>query len=346
VFSYFLARAFSAEDAMHRLLVCCFAVAGLLVPSAAPAQEHIVVLMNFTIQGDHGPFFVAKDKGYFREGGIDVDIQRGFGSADTVKKVVAGAADIGFADPVPLIQAVADGQQAKAIMGGYVQEPCAVYSAAQDANVKSPKEMEGRSIGGPPGDICIILLQPVMVRAGADFSKVKVQNMDAPTRIPLLAAGKIDAAGSFSEKEVLFQKAIAAAGKTMVTWPYSNYIEKYSVMTIAGAKLLARPDVLRKFTLALLKGYEDATRDPDAAAALIMKAHPEFDRDYIVASARTINRVVWDATTKAKGLGVLDESKLAATIDLTTKYWTLPRKPAPAEIYSNEFIEWAHAQRK
>jgi hypothetical protein len=37
---------------------------------------------------------------------------------------------------------------------------------------------------------------------------------------------------------------------------------------------------------------------------------------------------------------------MAATIDLTAKYWTLPRKPAPTEIYTNEFIEWAHAQRK
>jgi NitT/TauT family transport system substrate-binding protein len=331
---------------MHRFLACQIVFAWLLSSTAVFAQEKIVVLMNFTIQGDHGPFFIAKDKGYFKEVGLDPDIQRGFGSADTVKKLVAGAADIGFADPVPLIQALAEGQQVKAVMGGYMQEPCALYSAAQDANIRSPKEMEGRSIGGPPGDICIILLAPVMERAGADFSKVKVQNMDAPTRIPLLAAGRIDAAGSFSEKEVLFDKAIKAAGKTMVTWPYSEHIEKYSVMTIAGAKTLARPDVLRNFTLALLKGYEDAIRDPAAAAATIMKLHPEFDRDYIVASAKTIDRVVWDPTTKSKGLGVLDAAKMAATIDLTAKYWTLPRRPAPAEIYTNDFIEWAHAQRK
>jgi NitT/TauT family transport system substrate-binding protein len=331
---------------MHRFLVCRVAFIWLLVSTAAFAQEKAVVLMNFTIQGDHGPFFIAKDKGYFKSAGLEVEIQRGFGSADTVKKVVAGAADIGFADPVPLIQAVADGQQVKAVMGGYMQEPCALYSTAQDANIRSPKEMEGRSIGGPPGDICIILLQAVMERAGANFSKVKVQNMDAPTRIPLLAAGRIDAAGSFSEKEVLFDKAIKAAGKSMVTWPYSTHIEKYSVMTIVGPKMLAKPDLLKKFTLALLKGYEDAIRDPEAAAAIIMKAHPEFDRDYIIASAKTIDRVVWDTTTKSKGLGVLDATKMAATIDLTAKYWTLPRKPAPAEIYANDFVEWAHAERK
>lgn len=331
---------------MRRNVIFCVLLSWLLGPSTVLAQEKIVVLMNFTIQGDHGPFFIAKDKGYFKEMGLDVDIQRGFGSGDTVKKVVAGAADIGFADPVPVIQSVAEGQQVKAIMGGYMQEPCALYSTAEGANIKTPKEMEGRSIGGPPGDICIVLLQPVMERAGADFSKVTIQSMDAPTRLPLLATGKIDAAGSFSEKEVLFEKAIKLAGKTMVTWPYSKYIEKYSVMTIAGPKMLAKPETLRKFTLALLRGYEDAIKDPDAAAATILKLHPEFDRDYIVSSAKTIDRVVWDPTTRSKGLGVLDAKKMQSTIDLTAKYWKLPKQPAPAEIFTNEFIEWAHSQRK
>ena len=331
---------------MRRNVIFCVLLSWLLGPSTVLAQEKIVVLMNFTIQGDHGPFFIAKDKGYFKETGLDVDIQRGFGSGDTVKKVVAGAADIGFADPVPVIQSVAEGQQVKAIMGGYMQEPCALYSTAEGANIKTPKEMEGRSIGGPPGDICIVLLQPVMERAGANFSKVTIQSMDAPTRLPLLATGKIDAAGSFSEKEVLFEKAIKLAGKTMVTWPYSEYIEKYSVMTIAGPKMLAKPVTLRKFTLALLRGYEDAIKDPDAAAATILKLHPEFDRDYIVASAKTIDRVVWDPTTRSKGLGVLDAKKMQSTIDLTAKYWKLPKQPAPAEIFTNEFIEWAHSQRK
>ena len=73
-------------------------------------------------------------------------------------------------------------------MGGYVKEPCALYSVAEYANIRTPKDMEGKTIGGPPGDVCILLLQPVMERAGADFSKVKAQNMDAPTRIPIITA--------------------------------------------------------------------------------------------------------------------------------------------------------------
>jgi NitT/TauT family transport system substrate-binding protein len=332
---------------MVRQIAVCLGLLLALGAGPAAAAEKLNVYMNFTIEGQHAPWFVAKAKGYFSQAGLEVNIQRGFGSADTVKKVLTGVADIGFADPVPIVMAVADGQPVKAIMGGYMKEPCALYSVAEHANIKSPKEMEGRSIGGPPGDICIILLQAVMERAGADFSKVKVQNMDAPTRIPMLAGGRIDAAGSFYEKEVMFEKAIKGAGKRMVTWRYDKFIEKYSAMVVVGDKMTKeKPDVLRKFTLALLRGYQDHLQDPDAAAATIMQAHPEFDKDYIYSSARALVEIVRDETTRTKGLGMLDAGKMRNTIEVTAKYWKLPRKPAPEEIFTNEFIQWAHGQLK
>ena len=332
-----------------RQLAAALVVVLLLGASWAPAAalERLNVSLNFTIEGWHGPWFLAKTKGYFTEAGLDVNIQRGFGSVDTVKKVVTGVADIGFADPVPIIQAVAGGQPIKAIMGGYMKEPCALYSAAEHANVRSPKEMEGKTIGGNPGDICIVLLQPVMDRAGADFAKVKLQSMDAPTRIPMLATGRLDTAGSFYEKEALFGKAIKAAGKTMVTWRFDQHINKYSVMVVVTERMInERPETLRRLTLALLKGYQDHLKDADAGAAAIMNTHPEFDRDYIYSSARSFHENLWDETAKARGIGVLNSEKMQSTIDLTAHYWKLPRKPSPDEVFTNGFIEWAHRELK
>jgi NitT/TauT family transport system substrate-binding protein len=309
----------------------------------APAQEKITVIMNFTIEGQHAPWFVAKSKGYFDAQGLDVTIQRGFGSADTVKKVLTGVADIGFADPVPIITAVAEGQPVKAIMGGYMQEPCALYSTKEGANIQSPKEMEGKTIGGPAGDICIILLQAVMERAGADFSKVVQQNMDAATRIPMLATGRIDALGSFYEKDVLVANGLKAAGKTPVSWHYDKYLNKYSAMVLTGTRMLeSKPEMLRKFVAALLRGYQDTVKDPLAAGEIIMKMHPEFDRSYILSSAQALLGVMWDDTTRSKGIGMLDATKMQQTIDITAKYWKLPRVPKPDEIFTNELISAAH----
>jgi NitT/TauT family transport system substrate-binding protein len=319
----------------------------LFLVQAAPAKEKLNVIMNFTIEGQHAPWFVAKSNGYFDAAGLDVTIQRGYGSADTVKKVLTGVADIGFADPVPIIMAVAEGQPVKAIMGGYMQEPCALYSTREGANITSPKQMEGKTIGGPAGDICIILLAAVMERAGADFSKVTVQNMDAATRIPMLAAGRIDALGSFYEKDVLVANGLKAAGKSSVSWHYDKYINKYSAMVVTSGKMIeGKPDVLRKLVAALVRGYQDTVKDPTAAGEVIMKMHPEFDRSYILSSAQALMGVMWDDTTRAKGIGMLDTAKMQQTIDITAKYWKLPTVPKPEQIFINDFVSAAHQSAK
>ena len=315
--------------------------------NAEPRQmDSLTVVLNFTVQGDHSPFFLADARGYFAEQGIEVDIQRGNGSGDTVQRVAAGTADIGYADVVPLIMAIAEGAEVTTVMGGMMHEPSALFSAAEDANIQSPHEMEGRTIGGPPADVAIVLLEAVMASVGADFNQVEIINMDAATRIPMLVTGEIDAAGSFFEKYVLFSNAMAEANKTMVMMRYDQYIAKYSCAVIVHDDLIANnPDLIKRFVTALLKGYESALEDPDFGASYIMAAHPEFDADYIYASATTLPDVVWDETTRAQGIGVFSSDKMQETLDLTNTYWELARPVSLNEIFTNEFIEWAHANR-
>lgn len=314
--------------------------------TASAEMDKLTVVLNFTIQGDHSPWFVAKAKGYFAEQNIDIDIQRGYGSGDTVQKVATGNADLGFADIVPMIMSVAQGAEVKAVMGGIMNEPSALYSAAEDANILTPFDMEGKSIGGPPADVSIVLLEAVMKKAGADFSKVNIINMDAATRLPMLATGQIDSAASFYEKTVLFDKGLKEAGKTLVTWRFDEFINKYSCVVLAGNDMIENnPELLQRAMLALLKGYEDALQMPDFGAQYILDAHPEFDPDYIKASAATLPDAVWDETSLEKGLGIFSPEKIQETLDIAAEYWTLERTVLPEEIYTNEFMEWAHAHK-
>jgi len=310
------------------------------------AKDKVTVMLNFTVQGDHSPWFVADAKGYFAEQNIEVDIQRGYGSGDTVQKVATGVAQVGFADIVPMIMSVAEGAKVKAVMGGIMNEPSALYSATEGANITSPKDMEGKTIGGPPADVSIVLLEAVMKKAGADFSKVEVVNMDATTRLPMLATGQIDSAASFYEKTVLFTKALEEANKNLVMWRYDEYINKYSCAIIVGDDMIDNnPDLVRRFLVALLKGYEDALNEPDFGASYIMDKHPEFDSEYIHASAATLPDAVWDETAKEKGIGVFSPEKIQETLEIAEEYWDLARSVTADEVYTNEFIEWAHANR-
>ncbi len=68
----------------------------VIVPLSADAAEKVTVGLDFTLSGYHAPWFVAQDKGYFAEEGLEVQMTRGYGSGDTVKKLATGAIDIGL----------------------------------------------------------------------------------------------------------------------------------------------------------------------------------------------------------------------------------------------------------
>jgi NitT/TauT family transport system substrate-binding protein len=307
------------------------------------AADKVTIVLDFTVSGYHAPFFVAQDKGYFAEQGLEVSISRGYGSGDTVKKVAAGVADVGFNHPAPLIIANADGGNLRLVMGYLNQEMCATYSAVEHANVRTPKDIEGKIWGGPPGDVCTIMLTALAEKAGFDLGKVKMQQMDAPQRLPMLASGQIGVTGSFFDKDILFKKALEQAGKKMATFRYSQYMSMYSNgVTVTQTTIDKRPEMVGKVVGALLKGFKTTIANPGEAAAIITKLYPEADKEYIRASVDTLLEGMWDETTKSKGIGMLDAKKMQDTRDTVVKYWKLKTGPPLDQIYTNRFIEAAH----
>jgi NitT/TauT family transport system substrate-binding protein len=332
---------------MRALSVVLALVAVALSFGTGQAADKVTIVLDFTISGYHAPFFVAQDKGYFAEQGLDVSISRGYGSGDTVKKVAAGVADVGFNHPAPLILANADGGNLRSVMGYLNQEMCATYSAVEHANVRTPKDIEGKIWGGPPGDVCTIMLTALAEKAGFDLSKVKMQQMDAPQRLPMLATGQIGVTGSFFDKDILFRKALEQAGKKMATFRYSQYMSMYSNgITVTQTTIDKRPEMVGKVVIALLKGFKATMANPNEAAAIITKLHPELDKEYIRASVDTLLEGMWDETTKSKGIGLLDAKKMQDTRDTVVKYWKLKTEPPLDQIYTNRFIEAAHKSVK
>src|SRR5271155_4150559 len=90
-----------------RLAMLTALTAAFIRPYSAGAVE-INFTTDFGYYGRHAYFYVALDKGYYKAEGLDVNILRGQGSIDAVKKVAAGAATIGFADAGALVLARAN----------------------------------------------------------------------------------------------------------------------------------------------------------------------------------------------------------------------------------------------
>src|SRR3569623_1027343 len=85
------------------LAALAFALPAL--PAAAQQKEKVTLLLNWYLYSEHAPFFLGKERGYFDQEGIDLEIQEGRGSGVTVQAVAAGTATLGYADVPTMMKA-------------------------------------------------------------------------------------------------------------------------------------------------------------------------------------------------------------------------------------------------
>ena len=158
--------------AFHVALLATAALVGTLPAQSASAADSVTLITDFGYNGRHSYFFVAQDKGFYKEAGIDVKFVGGKGSVDTIKQVAAGNANFGFADAGSLVLSRAnDNIPVKMVAVVYARPPQAIFCAA-DAGLKTPKDLEGKSIANPAGGSIPDMFPAFAKAASIDASKV------------------------------------------------------------------------------------------------------------------------------------------------------------------------------
>ena len=295
--------------------------------------------LDFTVSGYHAPWFVAQEEGFFLDEGLDVVISRGFGSGETVRQLAAGAFDVGFANPAPIIIAISEGQPLRIVMSYFVNEMCSLYSYAEHGNVRSLSDLQGKTWGDLAGNVCGILREPLTQAAGVDLSSITLLNMAVAARIPALVQGSIDVTGSFYDWDVLFEQAGAAAGLTLVTVRYSEFLSLYSNSIFVTAEFAEEhPDAVTGFVRALRRGLEYSIRNPDQAATIVRTRFPELDSVYVDRSVRLLATAAVDTNNASRPLGYIDARRMEETIETVVRLWHLPSPPEPQDVYTNRFV--------
>src|SRR5580704_71976 len=99
-----------------RIAAVVLAAAALHAPLAvAQAKDKVTLLLNWYVYSEHAPFFLGKERGYFEQEGIDLDIQEGRGSGVTVQAVAANTATFGYVDVPTMIKAAAKGAPVRSV---------------------------------------------------------------------------------------------------------------------------------------------------------------------------------------------------------------------------------------
>ena len=315
-------------------------VAGLYAPSsAAGSLERVVFRLNWIPEGegDHAMFYVALDKGYYREVGLDVEIQRGSGSGDTVNRVAAGSVEIGYADTPSILTGVGQGAPLHIVGMVYQTTPLTLWTRS-DTGIRSIKDLAGRSLGAPAGDAHRVFF-PALARAnGLDPDSVRWVNMAPGAKIQSLAAGRIDATFYFLDGLPLFHEALGKEKTVYFHWAQYGVNPYGNAFFVREDTLRARRDVVARFLDATYRGLQWTIQHPGEAVRVVPKYVAAAQPPLLEEMLRAVLNIMHSEEVSRRGLGWIDPQRMRYTVDLVEQYTRLERRIDPAQVYTNELL--------
>ena len=249
--------------------------------------EKVTFVLDWTPNTNHTGLYVAQEKGYFEEAGLEVEIvQPPEDGAEVL--VASGKAQFGisFQDTMASALIGEDALPITAVAAVLQHNTSGIISRAGEG-MDSPKGMEGHSYATWNTPIEIATLKKVVTDDGGDFSKVELIPSTVTDEVSALKTNSVDSiwifygwAGVKMELEGLATDYFAFADID----PVFDY---YTPVVIAGNQFLEKkPETAKAFLKALRKGYEFAIENPEEAADILCKEAPELDKELVVASQK------------------------------------------------------------
>lgn len=262
--------------------------------TAQPVQEKkntppkkVQLLLDWTPNTNHTGIYVAQQKGYFKEQGLEVEIlQPSMGSAETIvatEKVAFGvsyqeAVTFARTQGVPLVSIAA-----------VIQHNTSGFASDASLGIDSPKKFAGKTYGGWGSPIEQAMIEALMKADGADAKKVKT-----------IQLGNLDFFTA-SEQGIDFQwiyygwtgiEAKIRKKPLNIVWltDYAKSLDYYTPVIVTSEAFLGKePDTVRRMMAALSKGYNEAVTNPKGAAQALLDAVPELNKELVYESAQWLN---------------------------------------------------------
>jgi putative hydroxymethylpyrimidine transport system substrate-binding protein len=248
----------------------------MAIASPAAAGEKLALMLDWFPNVDHLPIYVAQEKGYFREAGIDLKILSPSDTSDGLKLAVAGQVDLAVSYEPQTIIAAAQGLDVR-VVGRLIEHPLTTLLFLKEKGFNQPSELSGRTIGYTvPGLMDVLMHAFARINGIKDYRLVNV----GFTIVPALTSGQVDAVmGPFKTYETVTMaaKGLETAYFELEKWGIPDYDE---LIFICGPKTLQKKKAaVQAFAAAVARGIAFQKANPDEALALYFQTVPEADRE-------------------------------------------------------------------
>lgn len=256
---------------MQKLILTLLIASLLLVGCNQPEQTtdtepepelvHIRLPMGYIPSIQYAPFYVAADKNYFKEAGIEIEFDY---KPETDGVALVGAGELPFAIVSGEQVLLARAQELPVInvMGWWKDYPVSIISL-KDRGINSPEDLKGKRIGLPgPYGASYVGLRAFLNAVGISESDVTLDSIGF-NQVEALVSGQEDAVVVYTNNEPV---QLRSRGYELTEFLVRDYVTLASNGIITSEKMIAEnPDLVGRFVRAVLRGLKDAIADPNEA---------------------------------------------------------------------------------
>ena len=321
---------------ISKILILCLILVLAVSCGKSKSNQKIKIVLDWVPNTNHTGLYVAKDLGYFKEEGLDVEIvQPPEGS--TTALIGAGGAEFGISFQDTLAKSFAkESPVPVTAVAAILQHNTSGIISLKEKGIDSPKKLEGKKYATWEDNIEQAILKKLVTDDKGDFSKVKL----IPYTITDVVTGlktDVDAVWVYYAWDGIATERAGLQTNFLKIRDYGEELDYYSPVIIANNDFLKKnPEIAKKVLKAIKKGYEYAMKNPEESAKILVKNSPELDINLVTASQKWISK---EYQSDAKEWGIIDENRWNRFYE-----WLYKNKAVEREIpknfgYSNEYLK-------
>lgn len=333
---------------MIGLLVLALVAACAQQPAAPPAATAeaetgpipLDFRLNWTLYGEHAPFFLGVDKGFYLEEGLDVTILEGSGSSTVVKLLGNGTNVIGYADAATMMRGVSAGVPVTAVAVIFQSSPMSFIYRADAARPTTIEELPGTTVAITAGDASGAIFDACLGRNNMtvdDVNLIQVSNPQAKETAVLEGTANTFL-GYFVDQPLRMQQ------QTGIEMGWSKLVDVCDVNTLSSAIIAnnfwleQNPDIAARFVRASQRAWAYTQEHPEEAAEIFAKHAEMFDAPLALAEIEGSLTLLHTANSEGKPIGWSAIEDWTDTQQVLEQYAGFKPEEDVNAFFTNDFI--------
>ena len=317
------------------------ALAGRPRRAAAQGLRKVKFTLPWIPHGGYTHIFVAKKLGFWEQRGLDVAVDRGFGSGEVCKTLGLGQYDFGEIDMAVMINCAAKGLDLVALGNVSPRSPVGIFALAKK-NIRRPQDLEGKRVGFNPGSGDFQLWPAFLKATGLDDGKVQKVTMGPEVLIKALIEEQVDAVGNFYAS---IAPSVWSQGLDLSMLLYDDYgVQMYSLVFATRSKVVKeQPDLCARFMEGAMEGLRYQYLNPEKAIDIHLEMVKEFkgsptNRDVVKHGQGVMTAMGLVPEVEQHGLGHMDLEMVKRTRETVMTYMGVSQAPPVEQIFTNAFV--------